>query len=253
MDKKIKYNSEPAKAVKDKKRVLRFIGSNQKIDRDNEVIISEGWKLANYKKNPVVLVNHQHHELPVAKTNRVWVDKEKKQLMFDIEFPSADVHPQGDTLFKLYKGGFMNATSVGFLPNMKKAVFAEKKGDPSVTFNEQELLEISLVSVPANPSALITAKSFEKAVKDEVVDELELKDLELWLKDFFEEEKDEKEIEKDKEPQIADTEDKENTIDINTSDKLCDECGVKISLCGSCFEAKESESYFKKIYESLLE
>jgi HK97 family phage prohead protease len=253
MEKVIKYNSEPAKSVKDKKRVLRFIGSTEVKDRDNEVVKSSGWKLANYKKNPVVMVNHQHRELPVAKTNRVWIDKDKKALMFDIEFPEADIHPQGDTLFKLIKNGYMNATSVGFQPNMEKATFANKKGDPSITFNEQELLEISIVSVPANPQALMTAKSYEKAVKDEIVDELELKDLEMWLKENFFEENEEKNIEKDKDPQITDTEDKENTININSTDKLCDECGVKISICSTCFEKKEAEDYFKKIYESLLD
>ena len=165
MDKKIKYFSSNAKSVDEKKRVLRFIGSNQKVDRDNEVIKADGWKLTNYRKNPVVLVNHQHYELPVAKTKKVWVDKDKKQLMFDIQFPEPEVSPQGDTLYKLYKNGYMSATSVGFLPNFDKIEWGKSKGDPSAIFNEQELLEISLVSVPANPTALLTAKSMKKAIK----------------------------------------------------------------------------------------
>src|SRR5210317_1329564 len=185
MDKQkvIKYNS--TKAEKVDKRVLRFIGSNEKVDRDNEKIKADGWILTNYKKNPVVLVNHKAAELPVAKTKKVWV--EDKKLMFDIEFPEADISPQGDTLYKLYKNGYMNATSVGFMPNFDKIKYGERKGEPRVTFQEQELLEISLVSVPANPSALLTNKSMEKAIKDEVIDELELKDLENYLKDYFDE------------------------------------------------------------------
>jgi len=252
MEKRIKYFSEQAKEVKDEKRVLRFIGSNEKIDRDNEVIKADGWKLQNYKKNPVVLVNHQHHELPVAKAKKVWIESGK--LMFDLEFPDADIHPQGDTLYKLYKNGYMNATSVGFIPNMEKATFAKKKGDPHITFNDQELLEISLVSVPANPSALITAKSYEKAIKDEVVDELELNDLEMWLSKFFEEDKDEKTEEKDKESQIKDISKEDDVVDINIDKKqLCEECGVEIKLCSSCFELKEQEAFFRKVYESLID
>lgn len=258
MEKRIKYFSNAAKNVDEDKRILRFIGSTEEVDRDNEVIKSSGWKLSNYKKNPVVLVNHQHQELPVAKTNKVWV--EDKKLMFDIEFPDSSVHPQGDTLYKLYKNGYMNSTSVGFLPNMKKAEFGEKENDPSITFNEQELLEISLVSVPANPQALITSKNMKKAIKDEVIDELELKDLKEFLqlaveesentekKDKKSEKNEEKEENSQKTENIIKNEDKH--ININ---KVCEECGCEIHLCSSCFEKKEQEEFFKKVYEALLE
>ena len=256
-EKRIKYFSNEVKAVDDKKRVLRFVGSNEKVDRDNEIIKASGWKLANYKKNPVVLINHQHHDLPVAKAKKVWVDG--KSLMFDIEFPEADVNPQGDTIYKLYKNGYMKATSVGFIPNMEKAVFGKKKGDPNITFNEQELLELSLVSVPANPSALLTSKGVLKAVKDEVIEELELKDLETWFEEHFEEiteEKDEKEeisVNTEKDSENHSQEDIKDISNSESEEKVCDECGVKITLCSSCLQKDQDENFFKKVYESLLD
>lgn len=262
-EKRVKYFSNEAKSVDEDKRVLRFIGSTEDKDRDGEVVKASGWKLTNYRKNPVVLANHQHRDLPVGKTKKVWV--ENKKLMFDIEFPESDVHPQGDTLYKLYKGGFMNATSVGFIPNMKKAEFGQKEGDPSITFKEQELLEISLVSVPANPMALMTQKGIKKAIKEEVVDELEVKDLEEFLQaiaeaeivDLTEDEenleKDEKTEEKNEEKLISDDSISNDNEDINKDRKMfCGDCGVEIHLCSTCFEKKESEDFFRKVYESLL-
>jgi HK97 family phage prohead protease len=255
-EKRIKYNSHSAKSVDEDKRVLRMIGSTEDLDRDGEIVKASGWKLENYKKNPVVLANHQHRDLPVAKATKVWV--EDKKLMFDIEFPEADVHPQGDTLYKLYKGGFMNATSVGFIPNMRKAEFGQKEGDPNIIFKEQELLEISLVSVPANANALMTNKGIKKAIKDEVVDELEVLDLENFLKEVAEEdsknlEKDEKTEEKNEEKLISDTSISNDNEDINKNRKMfCGDCGIEIHLCSTCFEKKESEDFFRKVYESLI-
>ncbi|OKP90163.1 hypothetical protein [Paenibacillus sp. P32E] len=39
---------------------------------------------------------------------------ENKQLAFDIEFLVKGLYPLADTVYVLYKGGFMKATSVGF-------------------------------------------------------------------------------------------------------------------------------------------
>lgn len=269
MEKKIKYFTNPVKSVENDDRVLRFIGSTEAVDRDDEVIKASGWKLKQYKTNPVVLINHQYHELPVAKTKKVWVDKENKALMFDIEFPEGSVSSQGDTLYKLYKGGFMNATSVGFRPNPEKMKFAEKKGEPRVTFNEQELLEISLVSVPANPEALLTSKSIKKAIKNEVIDELELTDLSILMqalakpKDDEDEKildneiKDEKTSKKEKEKLISkdvhETDIKDISINKN-EETTCLDCGKKLKcLCVSCKDARESEQIWKNLYQSLID
>lgn len=248
VSKVIKYNSQKAEEIED--RTLRFIGSTEHVDRHGEVIKADGWKLTTYKKNPVVLVNHKHSDLPVAKTKNVWVDKEAKSLMFDIEFPDMDVSSEGDTLYKLYKNGYMNATSVGFLPNPEKMVFGEKKGDPSVTYTEQELLEISLVSVPANPNALLTSKSIEKAIEDEVVDETEINELKSLLAKYFEEEEvEEKELE-DEEPVEKDD---EPVIEKEETPITCKDCGVEIKcLCPDCIKKQENEKIYKELYEMLI-
>lgn len=166
-DKIIKYSD--TKAEKVDKRILRFVGSDESVDRDGDIIRTAGWKLTDYKKNPVVLFGHNMAAAPVAKTNRVWVDKDKKELLFDIEFPTEEVSTLGDSLYKLYKSGFMKAVSVGFMPNFEKITYPEKKKGVYRIMEEQALHEISLVSVPANQNALITSKSMANAVEQKII------------------------------------------------------------------------------------
>ena len=176
----VKYNTTKA-AETEENRVLRFIGSDSKVDRDGDVIDINAWQLKQYKQNPVVLLGHKYGELPVAKTKKVWVNTETQQLMFDIEFPDASVSAIGDTLYKLYKNGFMTATSVGFIPDYKTMEYPKNVKGINRIIKNADLLEISLVSVPANPRALLTSKSIDEAKELNIVDDLELKQLDDWF------------------------------------------------------------------------
>lgn len=148
------------KTVDAENRKMTIVGSSELLDRDREVLKAEGWDLNNYKKNPVVLFGHNSFEPPIAKA--VGLKVEEGNLIFDLEFPEKGVHPFADMIFKLYEGGFMNAASVGFIPKE----WTDGEGTPESprrTYTKQELYELSLVPVPANPEALITSRSLQKA------------------------------------------------------------------------------------------
>jgi hypothetical protein len=72
-----------------------------------------------------------------------------ERLLATAQFATRDQYPFADTVFQLIRGGFLRATSVGFLPTKWKY-----RSD-GVDFEEQELLEFSVVPVPANPEALL--------------------------------------------------------------------------------------------------
>lgn len=132
-------------------RILRFIGSTEHEDRDGDTLSINGWDLKNYLKNPVFLWAHDYNIPPIGRALKVAV--QNKKLVFDIEFPAKGIYPFADTIYELYKGGFLNATSVGFVG---------KEATPTATgfhFTKQELLELSAVPVPSNPTALQQAKS----------------------------------------------------------------------------------------------
>jgi len=135
-------------------RVLEFVGSTEDVDREGETISAEGWDLKNYKKNPVFLWAHDYRSPPIGKSLRVKAEDGK--LMFKIEFADAETYAFADTIYRLYKGGFLKATSVGFIPKEWNDGDGDKA--PRRAYIKQELLELSAVPVPANPNALQTAQ-----------------------------------------------------------------------------------------------
>ena len=51
-----------------------FIGSDETIDRDGEVIKVDGWNLTPYRKNPVVMWGHRHDIPAIGKAKRVRIE-----------------------------------------------------------------------------------------------------------------------------------------------------------------------------------
>jgi len=136
----------------DEERTLRMVGSTGEVDRMGDIIDVKGWKLANYRKNPVILFGHDTWIPAVARAKEV--KKEDDKLTFLIEFPPEGVNDLSDKLFNLYKLKIMRASSVGFLPLKYDWIEDENGRYKGIHFIEQELLELSLVNVPAHPAAL---------------------------------------------------------------------------------------------------
>ena len=140
------------KAAGDVNRIFTFTISSATPDRMGDTIAAEGWKLDNYKRNPVVLWGHDGTMLPVGRATRLWVQGGK--LKATAELAPASVSQYAERVRSFIASGFLNATSVGFAPTKFK--FAQDKNRPfGIDFLEQELLEFSIVSIPANPDALL--------------------------------------------------------------------------------------------------
>ena len=150
-------------------RVVRFVASDETPDRVGDVIEVAGWNLTSYKQNPVVLWGHDSSNTPpigrAVNVRRGVGPSGSAALLASIEFAPAEAHEFADTVYQLTKAGFLNAVSVGFLPRGTRDIKdaeRQKLGMPSygLFYTSADLLEISVVSIPANPSALATrAKS----------------------------------------------------------------------------------------------
>jgi HK97 family phage prohead protease len=122
--------------------VYKVLASTSAIDRQGDSIDQSGWLLNNYLKNPVMLWAHDYAELPVAKATGVQITSKGLELTF--EFAPAEANPKAQQIKMLYDEGFLNAVSVGFIPQ-------ERNGNIII---RAELLEVSFVPVPANQEAL---------------------------------------------------------------------------------------------------
>ncbi len=136
-------------------RILEFIGSTADVDRYGDIIAVEGWDLKNYQKNPVFLWAHDYQQPPVGKA--VKVDKTDQGLLFQVQFPTAEQYAFADTIYKLYLGGYLQATSVGFRDVEREAIVNKEGERTGWKYTKQELYELSAVPVPANPNAVMMA------------------------------------------------------------------------------------------------
>ena len=144
------------KAVGDpEERTLEFVGSTADVDRYGDVIELAGWDLQNYQKNPVFLWAHDYKQPPVGKA--VKVGQTDQGLLFHVKFPTAEEYPFADTIYKLYLGGYLRATSVGFRDLDREPITDKEGKQTGFRYKKQELYELSAVPIPANPNALIMA------------------------------------------------------------------------------------------------
>jgi phage head maturation protease len=140
---------------------LDFIASTATLDRYHEVIEPSGWRLDSYHRNPVFQNAHNYGDilftLGKALVTEVRAVGERQALCQRIEF-ATEVNPVARIAYGLYKGGFLNAVSVGFIPLRWEdgGNATDAKGAPAARrrYLEQELLEVSAVAIPANPDAL---------------------------------------------------------------------------------------------------
>ena len=139
-------------------REFEFIASDETPDSYGDIVKAEGWDLKRYKKNPIVLFNHSS-SMPVGYSPKTWVDDTK--LICRIKLADEGTSEFIDTLYKLMKQRILRAMSVGFRATKDVEIIRGKENEfLGLLFNGQELLENSIVSVPANPNALSLAKSW---------------------------------------------------------------------------------------------
>lgn len=138
------------KEVDEAKSTIDAIFSTDDEDRHGDIVV-QNWDLKNFKKNPVILNSHNYGDAMevIGKATNVKIVDGK--LEGKIQFAVGE-NPKAKIIFDLYKGGFLNAFSVGFIP---------REWSDANEILKSELLEVSAVSVPANAMALAKAKGIE--------------------------------------------------------------------------------------------
>jgi HK97 family phage prohead protease len=161
--------------------VMDFIATDETLDRYDELIKLDGWQLDNFRDNPVIPDCHDYSSILKILGRAVSIGPVNGKLVNRVEFCLDN--PMGSLAYKMAKGGFITSQSVGFIP--MEWVNGSGKDEPSRTYMKCELLEVSLVVVPANPGATIGA-----ALKSGAIERKDMKELAEFLKQFCGEEAD---------------------------------------------------------------
>lgn len=147
--------------------VLDFVASDDTLDRYDEIIDANGWRLENYRRNPVFQNSHRYGDVLCTIGKSLITEVHDGKLYQRVEF-AVDANPIAKVAYALYMGQFLNAVSVGFIPMRWINGGAD---DPfRRKYLEQELLELSAVSIPANPNALALGYKAGAVSKDDLAD-----------------------------------------------------------------------------------
>ena len=151
--------------------VIKGYASTPTLDRYNDIVEPEAFRksiASNYRKNPIVLFQHKN-DRPIGKATYMSIDE--NGLYIEAIIVDNEVEPK-------IKAGILQTFSIGYIP--QKTEYQDGDGnvlDPKkerdldkILFDanvkriikEVDLVENSVVSVPANPDAVFT---LEKSVK----------------------------------------------------------------------------------------
>ena len=137
---------------------MSFVASTPTADRYNDIISIDAWNLSSYKSNPIILFNHDPTALPIGKGDVEIIDG---KLLIDIHFDKKD--PVAAEIGRKCKEGYLNAVSVGFSPleSIERSALPddhEYKSNEGNYYTSVELLEVSVVTIPANSEAVAAKK-----------------------------------------------------------------------------------------------
>ena len=131
----------------EKNGTFRFKITHESIDRHGDTILFDAWDTKFFKKNPVVLWSHKHDSIVGRATEIISAPEEKAYYMEGIWASHADAQEKRE----MYDEGFVFACSVGFIPEEY-----DKNSEGGYIIKKAQLLEVSVVAVPAHPEALTT-------------------------------------------------------------------------------------------------
>jgi hypothetical protein len=151
-------------------RTMDFVINADIKDRHKDILDYDNWRLDAFNANPIIGYQHNVYGdnmcLPpnpddVLGKGKAYLDefKGKRVLVSSVTFEPKDINPLAEKVFQKVLFGSLNAASVGILPtgDIKTEVKRDDSGrviDKTNYWPGQELLEWSIVNIPANQEAL---------------------------------------------------------------------------------------------------
>lgn len=145
-------------------------------DSYRDIVVQSGIDLeSRFNKNPVALFGHRSWDMPIGswtdiKTVRSSPKRTEGKLMFSPE----GTDEMADRVASNVAAGTLRAASIGFMPKAAEKILDEEGNwTYGYKFNEVELYEVSVVSIPAVRQAIVRGASptAEDIVSPEVIEE----------------------------------------------------------------------------------
>jgi len=127
-----------------------FVLSDESVDRMGDVVVQSGMSLTQFKRNPIALFSHQSRQ-PIGTWENI--RREGVKLLADLKLAKAGTSRMIDEVRSLIEQRILRACSIGFAPVKSEPIDPEQPY-AGQRYTKTELLEASIVAVPANANAL---------------------------------------------------------------------------------------------------
>lgn len=139
------------KSFDDDKRIIRGIATTPETDRTGDIVVSSGVKF----RNPAPLLWQHQHDKPVGTVR--FDPPTERGVTFEAQLPFINepgaLRDRVEEAWHSIRSGLVTAVSIGFRA-MEGAVERMKNG--GIKYLSVDVIELSLVTIPANASATIT-------------------------------------------------------------------------------------------------
>lgn len=153
--------TDGTQAVETTTRTATGFVSTRAVDRDFEIVEPAGIDLDQYRANPVVLFGHDQ-DRPCGKS--LWIKATGEGLIAKTFFQPRPASYEGewlpDFVFSMIAADVLRGFSIGFLPlDIREPTREELEAEPRLqrVITRALLVEYSVVAVPSNPAALVSA------------------------------------------------------------------------------------------------
>lgn len=150
------------KSIDEASRTVQFCFSDDQVDRMGEIVDQGSWDTKSYEGNPLILWGHDpsQPENVLGKGVSLSLNSGGKSYV-TAQFDDDAVNPKAGMVFRQLVAGTLRCVSAGFIPHT-----IDTEDDVPV-LKDNELLEISIVPIPANPRAVALAlKEGSMSTKD---------------------------------------------------------------------------------------
>lgn len=148
-----------SKSLEEGQFTYEFVMTKQVNDRSNQVVKISGIDTDNFIKNPIVLFNHNPDQ-PIGRIVSMRVENDS--LIGELEFHKISLLSK--EVAEMVEKGYLKTVSIGFLPLKYNDNVITKEnresgdfypvGSVQRVYEEIELFECSIVTIPANPEAI---------------------------------------------------------------------------------------------------
>lgn len=161
----------------DENRSAKFIMTSESVDRYGDIVVQSGIQTDAFMKNPQGLLFHDSRSWPIG----LWSDVTKvlagrpKRTEGVLNFMEKGLDPDADRAATHVKAGTIRTVSIGFIPLDWDYIEEELEGRNRITgfrFIASELLECSLVPIPAQPDALVKDAGGDNRLLRSLVEEV---------------------------------------------------------------------------------